>query len=562
MNQINKVYGIDLGTTYSCIAHMDEHSKADVISNSNGIKTTPSVVFFEDEGETTNIVVGEAAKESGKLYPNDVVSFIKRQMGTDYEFWNKDQQYRAEEISALILKKLAKDAEEKTGEPVKDVVITVPAYFGINEREATKRAGELADLNVLDIINEPTAAAIAYGISRDTSKRVLVYDLGGGTFDVTLIDISPSAIEVIVTGGDHNLGGKNWDDAIINYLVEQYEVQTGNSEDILEDPETAKELEVGAESAKKTLSDRKKAPISYIHGSDKIRVELTREKFEELTETLLSRTIELTKLMIEEAKQKGTGKELFDEIILVGGSTRMPQVEARIIQEFNVQPVKFDPDEAVAKGAAIYGMEKSIREWVQAKKEEIIAQTGAENAQELSLEKQEEIQEEVKRQASQTFKIGSKAIDVITETKIINVTSKSFGVVTADIINNEQVERVTNLIKKNESLPIAITQSFGTLTDNQDSVYIQIMENEFSEDYLEMDDANQIGETELSIPSGLPAGAPIEITFVLDESGRLDVTAVELTDNQNVGITIVTTSVISTEQMAEAKEKSKSLVVL
>ncbi|MBS2970691.1 Hsp70 family protein [Metabacillus sp. KIGAM252] len=562
MSKINKVYGIDLGTTYSCIAHMDEHSKADIITNSNGIKTTPSVVFFEDEGETTNIVVGEAAKESGKLYPNDVVSFIKRQMGTDYEFWNKDQQYRAEEISALILKKLAKDAEGKTGEPVKDVVITVPAYFGINEREATKRAGELADLNVVDIINEPTAAAIAYGISRETSKRVLVYDLGGGTFDVTLIDISPSAIEVIVTGGDHNLGGKNWDDAIINYLVEQYEEQTGNTDDVLEDAETAKELEVGAESAKKTLSDRKKAPISYIHGSDKIRVELTREKFEELTDTLLNRTIELTKLMLEEAKLKGEGKDQFDEIILVGGSTRMPQVETRIIQEFNVQPVKFDPDEAVAKGAAIYGMEKSIREWVQAKKEEMISQTGAGGEQELSLEKQEEIQEEVKRQASQTFKIGGKAIDVITETKIINVTSKSFGVVTTEIENGERVQKVTNLIKKNESLPIVNTQQFGTLEDHQDSVFIEIMENEFNDDHLEVIDATAIGEAELTIPPGLPANSPLEITFVLGDNGRLDVKAVELTDNRVIEVSIETTSVISTEQMAEAKEKSKSLVVL
>ena len=253
-NSATKVYGIDLGTTYSCIAYMDEHNKPVVLTNSNGYRTTPSVVFFEDEDEATNIVVGDAAKESGKLYPNDVVSFVKRQMGTDYEFWNKSEKYRAEEISALILRKLVKDAEDKVGEEVKDAVITVPAYFGINEREATKKAGEIAGLNVIDIINEPTAAAIAYGVSRDTSKKVLVYDLGGGTFDVTLIDISPEAIEVIVTGGDHNLGGKNWDDAIINYLVEQYHEQTGNNDDILDDAETAKELEVGAENAKKTLS--------------------------------------------------------------------------------------------------------------------------------------------------------------------------------------------------------------------------------------------------------------------------------------------------------------------
>lgn len=548
-----KVYGIDLGTTYSCIAHMDEHNKAVVLRNSNGNLTTPSVVFFEDEGDTTNIVVGEAAKESGKLYPNDVVSFIKRQMGTDYEFFNKDEKYRAEEISALILRKLVKDAEDNVGEEIKDVVITVPAYFGINEREATKRAGEIAGLNVIDIINEPTAAAIAYGISRDTTKRVLVYDLGGGTFDVTLIEITPNSIEVVVTGGDHNLGGKNWDDAIINYLVDQYHEQTGNTDDILEDPETAKDLEVSAENAKKTLSDRKKAPIRFVHGTESVRVELTREKFEEITEILNDRTIELTKLMLEDAKKKGEGKDQFDEIILVGGSTRMPQIEASIIKEFGVQPVKFDPDEAVAKGATIYGMEKSVRDWVQAKKEEV----GGTEAP-LTVEQEEQITQE----AEQIFRISSSTVKQIAETRIINVSSKSFGIIAKVDVNGETVDRVVNLIFKNDPLPKEITSRFGTMETNQDNVLIQIMENEFSDELLQEFDANKLGEATLLLPANLPEGSPIDITFTLNESGRLDVKGVEVTNNGEVNTTIETTSVISEEQVVEAKEKSKALVVM
>lgn len=558
MEETKKVYGIDLGTTYSCIAHMDEYGKPVVLKNGNGNNITASVVFFEEDGDKTNIVVGDAAKESGQLYPNDVVSFVKRQMGTDYEFWNKDQKYRAEEISALILRKLVKDAEESIGEVIENVVITVPAYFGINEREATKRAGEIAGLNVIDIINEPTAAAIAYGISREISKRVLVYDLGGGTFDVTLIDITPDSIEVVVTGGDHNLGGKNWDDEIIAYLADQYAQQTGKDDDILDDPETAKELEVKAEASKKTISDNKKTAIAYAHNGDKIRVELTREKFEELTEHLLARTIELTKLMLEEARKKGEGNIHFDEIILVGGSTRMPQIEASIIREFNVQPIKFEPDESVAKGAAIYGMEKSIRDWVVAKKEELISESGKANVQQITSAEANEIH----REAEITFGVTSAKLKEITETKIINVTSKSFGIIVISDVDGQEVERVVNLIKKNDSLPIEISQTFGTHYEKQDNVLFEIMENEFSDDLLQRHEAIKIGEALMELPAGLRKGSPLEVTFKLDESGRLDMKGLEITDNRIVRATIITTSVITEEQVVEAKEKSKMLVVL
>ncbi|MFO7497212.1 MAG: Hsp70 family protein [Desulfobacterales bacterium] len=271
---MKRIFGIDLGTTYTSIAYVDEYGKAVVAPNAENQRVTPSVVFF-DGG---NIVVGDVAKESSKIYPNEVVSFIKRSMGEpDYLFSYDGKTYRAEEISSYILRKVAQDAEQSLGSKITDVVITCPAYFGINEREATRMAGEIAGFNVRQIINEPTAAAIAYGTVAISDKRVvMVYDLGGGTFDITLIDIQPDAIQVICTGGDHNLGGKDWDDRIVAHLVQEFQSQTGSDEEILEDPDTCQDLQLSAEKSKKVLSQREKTPISITHGGERVKVELLR----------------------------------------------------------------------------------------------------------------------------------------------------------------------------------------------------------------------------------------------------------------------------------------------
>ncbi|WP_207528411.1 Hsp70 family protein [Pontibacillus sp. ALD_SL1] len=554
MSDIKKVYGIDLGTTYSCISYMDEHNKAVVLSNSEGERITPSVVYFEDIGEDKpNVVVGTAAKESSKLYPNDVVSFIKRQMGTDIPFYHGDENYRPEEVSAYVLRKLVQDAAESTGEDIEDVVITVPAYFGVNEREATKRAGEIAGLNVIGLIPEPTAAAVAYGMTKEDDKKVLVYDLGGGTFDVTLIDISQESIEVVVTGGDHNLGGKDWDDAIISYLVDQYKEQTGSDEDILEDEETAQQLQLSAESAKKTLSSRNKAPIRFNHGAESVRVELTREKFEEITEHLLQRTIELTNLMLEEAKKKGEGADQVDEIILVGGSTRMPQIEARLTQEFNVQLTVFDPDESVAKGAALYGMQRSLQDWVKTRAQEINESTGGGSSEDTAKAEEQAIDE----LANIAPAIGPGSIESNIKRAIKNVTSKSFGIIA--IVDGER--KVVNLVKKNDSLPSVITQSFGTLEADQETALLEVMENELSDENVEIDNAVNIGEAVLELPHGLPEGAPISVKFVLNEDGRLEVTGVELTNNGQVNATLETSSIITLEEVEEAKVRSSALQI-
>lgn len=556
-NDMKKVFGIDLGTTYSCISHVDENGKAVITTNAEGELITPSVVFFDDGGD--NIIVGNAAKESAKIYPNDVAAFVKRSIADEhFLFMHEGNEYSVEEISSYIIRKLIKDAEDKVGEKVEQVVITCPAYFGINEREATRKAGEIAGVEVLEIINEPTAAAVAYGLTEEnTDKTILVYDLGGGTFDITMIQISENKIEVVVTGGDHTLGGKDWDDAIINYLVEQYHEQTGNDDDILLDPETFQDLLSAAESAKKTLTQLGKAPISFIHGTDRINVELTKDKFEELTAHLVERTISLTNLMLDEAKKKGV--ESFDDILLVGGSTRMPQISEAITVEFNKTPIMYEPDEAVAKGAALYGHKISIQNEVID-----IYNALADDGEKMALggstdEADQQLLDEATGKVAEKFKLSLGSVESSVKQEIINVTSKSFGIIA---FNQDNEEIVANLIVKNNTVPTEITQGFTTREDFQENVDIVIMESEVSDATLAPEDAQEIGLAELTLPAGLPKGSPIEVTFTLNEEGRLDIKAVETSEGGEVTANIETESVISGEKLEAAKERSRAITVI
>ncbi len=555
--KIKRIFGIDLGTTYSSIAYVDEYGKAVIIPNAENERVTPSVVFF-DEG---NIVVGEVAKESSKLYPNDVVSFIKRSMGEpNYLFSHDSEQYRAEEISAYILKKLAQDAEQYLGEPVSDVVITCPAYFGINEREATRKAGEIAGFNVRQIINEPTSAAIAYG-SLDTSEDrvVLVYDLGGGTFDITMIDIRKDSVEVICTGGDYNLGGKDWDDRIVTYLVEKFQEETGTNEDILDDADTWQDLQLSAEKSKKILSQRPKTPISVTHGGKRVKLLMDREKFEELTADLLERTIDFTREMLQAAQEKGY--ERFDEIILVGGATRMPRVAERITEEFGMTPKVFDPDESVAKGAAIYG-------WKLALNDDLIRRISEKTKKQF--EPSGSLSEMIDRKEISTEDFRKAALELAEDTgytlpsvenamlKVKNVTSKSFGVV-AHNPKNEEI--VFNLVLRNTSVPVRIKKNFYTAVNNQKTVLIRIMESETSHIEIPVEHAVEIKTAVLHLPSGLPADLPIEITFDINEEGRLYITAEETSESRKVDVVVDTASVIDGEEFEKAKARSQSLVV-
>ena len=344
--------GIDLGTTNSVISYINNIGKPIVIPNKEGAKITPSVICFKEN----QIIIGEEAKELQELGIYDVAAFFKRQMGDEsFSFFANGKEYTATELSAIILQKLKKDAESYLGEKIIDAVITVPAYFKEKEREATIQAGKKVGFNVLQIINEPTAAAIAYGVNTKENKTILVYDLGGGTFDVTVLEIANNEIKILNSEGDHQLGGKDWDDRIINYIATQSEEEFGV--DPLEDSESVADLLVRVEESKKKLSKLEKTTISISYDGMKGRYELTRDLFEELTSDLMERTVFLTQQALESIN---LSPEVIDDILLVGGSTRMPMVHSFIKDRFNKEPlIGVNVDEAVSIGAALLAKEIS-----------------------------------------------------------------------------------------------------------------------------------------------------------------------------------------------------------
>ena len=552
---MGKVFGIDLGTTYSCIAYIDENGKPVVLKNAEGDLTTPSVVYFETQNDVT---VGSAAKENLKMYPDQTVDLIKRNIGKPGFSLNINGiDMKPEEISSYILKKVVQDAEDtlrmegKIGddEKIRDVVITCPAYFGVAERDATQAAGVIAGLNVMSIINEPTAAAITYGVTDDSqNKTVLVYDLGGGTFDVTMINIKPGEIRVVVTGGDHNLGGRDWDEKILMYLAEQYQSETGTPDNILEDAETFQELSLASERAKKLLTAKEKAPVAVNYMGERVRVELTREKFNELTEDLLTRTIDLTRDMFREAEKKGFSQKDVSEILLVGGSSKMPQVMSRVKSEFGIETKMFDPDESVAKGAAIYANKMSEYNIVL---EEIAKQQGksVQEVKEQVDNGQMDLQKEAKK-ANIPMRGGRLPGE---EVKIINVSSRSFGTCAYD--ETDQL-KLFNIIIKNAELPATGTNAFFPRYDNQQSVKFQVMECLSSDETVDPDLGKEIGTAELTLPAGVSRDTEIQVTFRLDESGLLHLHAKEMKGFREVEAEFQTTEALTEQEMSDAIRRS------
>ena len=357
MAELTRVFGIDLGTTYSAVANIDEFDRPTVVPNDINEPTTPSAVYFESE---ENVVVGVEAKNMAEIEPEAVVQFVKRFMGRrdEFLFEHDGKQYEPEEISAIILKGLVEKAQQTLDDDVSDVVITVPAYFDEAQRVATRNAGVMAGLNVLDIVNEPIAAAFSYGVqNREADETILVYDLGGGTFDVSVIRVDSEGVRILVTGGNHELGGKDWDDRLINWLATAFEEENGVNP--LTDPHAHQELRMKAESTKKRLSQKTKDPFTFSFAGNHSRIEITREKFEEITADLLDQTVQVTKETIEQLADK-TGSDQIDRILLVGGSSLMPMVKERIDSEFGVESQIHDPAECVAKGAAVWGVKARI----------------------------------------------------------------------------------------------------------------------------------------------------------------------------------------------------------
>ena len=506
------IFGIDLGTTYSCIAYVDSSGRPTVIKNPlTNEDTTPSVVWFES---ADNVVVGRDAKNAAKLYSGQVVSLIKREMGQQLELTYHGRNYTPESISALILKDLAKSAEQATGEPVKDVVITVPAYFGAAEREATRNAGRIAGLNVLRVVEEPVAAALHYdAVTTGADRTILVFDLGGGTFDTTVISLHGNEITVICTDGDHHLGGADWDNKIVAYLLDEFLAANPGSE-ASDDDEFMQDLTNAAEELKKSLTTAQKRPYGMRFDGATARPELSREKLQEITADLLVQVHSITARTLATAKEKGIDR--YDEILLVGGSTKAPAIAEMLRREFGFAPKLHEPDLAVAKGAALYALIESVK---------VMLPDGADGAAAATATVSEEAATEVADRlgisAEQVLKLASK--------KVTTVAPRAFGVkLLASVIESGDTFVIHHLIDANRKLPAGpLKETFQTPYENQTGIGIEVYEQAGSKKSADPADNRKIGDGLISDLPPLPKGSPVDVTFWMSDSGVLRVEALE-----------------------------------
>lgn len=526
------VYGIDLGTTYSCIAYQDETGQPTAVRNpGDDSSVTPSVVQWTKDGD---VVVGEDAKDSSMIEPKRTALLFKRDMGTDNLAIEIDGRAISPiEASSFVLKKLVSIVKDALDDDVRDVVITCPAYFGETERTATKQAGELAGLNVLTIINEPTAAAIYYGVTRPgTEKTVLVYDLGGGTFDITIMKIGDNEIRVITTAGNKYLGGADWDDRIAHLMVDKYREEYRDKEsgefdadpfDVSDDDDEKRqdlqELMIRAERLKKQLTAKTSGKQTISFAGTREHVAVTREEFEEVTADLLEQTIQLTKDAIDEAK--GHGVATIDEILLVGGSSFMPQVSRAIEENFpDIERKVLDPNIAVACGAATYAMMQAQGQSV-IKENEVREQDdeGRDIARDIATGKTR-----VLPSIGELKSAPSAALPA--NTKIVSVSTKSYGVKFTD--RNSGKEKIRNIIMKDDELPASHTDHFNPSEDNMTNVLLSVYEMPRRIPEYDYDDSCEqfyVGDATLFLPPNTTRNADIAVTLLFEEDGTLSLDA-------------------------------------
>ncbi|WP_431773465.1 Hsp70 family protein [Streptomyces cucumeris] len=500
------VYGIDLGTTYSCIACVDDVGRPTVLRNLEGSDTTPSVVYFESADGT---VVGQSAKDAAVVDPEAVVQLIKRDMGEAVTREFHGRSFTPEEISARVLRKLADDARISGGHEVRDVVITVPAYFGIAERDATRKAGEIAGLRVLDVVAEPIAAALDYGAlgagADGGDRAILVYDLGGGTFDTTVLTLRGTELKVVCTDGAKELGGSDWDDRLVLHLVDAFRTRFPDAGDPLADPQTETQLRKDAEEAKKALSFRGAYTVRVMHQGLVEPVELTQELVEELTRDLLDRTVDLTRRTVELARERGVAH--FDDVLLVGGATKMPAVARRLREEFGFEPRLHNPDLAVARGASLYALDRAL----------YVINSGEMSAEEAP-------------QVPDTGRITHQPYTIST------VASRGYGIQVWD--TTLEREYVTHLVHANDALPVAVVQDFYTIRAGQRKVDIKVMEQAGAVESDELGHNTVVADGTLDIPPDKPERWPIQCEFTLDTSGLLTVVATERETGERLTLTV------------------------
>ncbi|MEH0844165.1 Hsp70 family protein [Micromonospora sp. CPCC 205711] len=546
-------YGIDLGTTYSVVSYVDETGRPAVVRNViTNNETTPSVVYFEQD--TGEVVVGEAAKNVSRLYPSRVVERVKRSMGKEAQWEFDGTTYTPESISALILKQLAQDAEYYTNRPVRKVVITVPAYFGLLERDATRNAGRIAGLDVVEVVPEPVAAALQYDLDGATTRTVLVYDLGGGTFDTTIIRIGADAVEVLCTDGDQQLGGTDWDARLVQYLVDEFVARAQPAEDPTLDEEFMQDLALTAEEVKRQLSTvtSRKVPMRYAGAS--ASVEVSRETFEEITGDLLDRTVVYTERTLRTLGEKlgvDDPAAAVDEVLLVGGSSKMPAVARRLTEKWGWAPRLHDPDLAVAKGAARYALSRALWAW-----------DGEGSAPTV-----EEQRERVQALALATG-MDEEALTASANKRIVTVLPKSFGVKlqdtsAADWRSQPEKLYVEHLVHANESLPIRQRElSARTVAEGQTAIEIELYEQAGAAESPELSANKPVdrGKGQISQLPPLPRHSPISITMDVSDGGQLKLHAVEPSSGKELLIE-VQVSVLSEEEVQEAREVVAGLTV-